>query len=94
MWLRGARAVHAGGQGLVDEGYSPLFVARDGEVVGVAALGDPLRDDAKAMVEQLQARGWQVGILSGDHPSVVRSVGASLGFRRKIAAGGCCRGTR
>jgi len=72
----------------VDQGHSPLFLARDGEVVGVAALGDPIRDDAKAMVEQLQARGWAVGILSGDHPSVVRSVGAQLGLPAEDCRGG------
>ena len=78
----------------VDQGYSPLFVARDGEVVGVAALGDPVRDDAKATVEALKARGWQVGILSGDHPSVVRSVGAHLGLAAEDCRGGLLPGDK
>ncbi len=78
----------------VDEGYSPLFVARDGEVVGVAALGDPLREDAKAMVAELKTRGWAVGILSGDHPSVVRSVGVQLGLRAEDCRGGLLPGDK
>lgn len=72
----------------VEQGYSPLFVARDGEVVGAAALGDPLREDAKSTVAELQRRGWTVGILSGDHPSVVRSVGAQLGLAPEDCRGG------
>lgn len=72
----------------VEQGYSPLFLARDGVVVGAAALGDPLREDAKATVGELQRRGWSVGILSGDHPSVVRSVGAQLGLAPEDCRGG------
>lgn len=72
----------------VAEGHSPLFVARDGRVVGIAALGDPIRDDAGAMVERLHARGWSVGILSGDHPSVVRGVGTQLGLAPADCRGG------
>ena len=72
----------------VHEGHSPLFVARDGHVVAVAALGDPLREDARAMVDALRGRGWTVGLLSGDHPSVVRSVGAQLGLPLEDCRGG------
>lgn len=72
----------------VHEGHSPLFLACDGEVVGVAALGDPIREDARATVDALRSRGWSVGILSGDHPSVVRSVGAQLGLSPEACRGG------
>lgn len=72
----------------VHEGHSPLFVARDGQVVGVCALGDPIRDDARATVDALRERGWSVGILSGDHPSVVRSVGIQLGLDPESCRGG------
>lgn len=74
--------------GWVHEGHSPLFVARDGRVIGVCALGDPIRDDARATVDGLRARGWSVGILSGDHADVVRSVGIQLGLDPKDCRGG------
>lgn len=78
----------------VEQGYSPLFVARGGQVVGAAALGDPLREDAKATVAALKRRGWSVGILSGDHPSVVRSVGAQLGLPPEDCRGGLLPGDK
>lgn len=74
--------------GWVHEGHSPLFVARDGKVIGVCALGDPIRDDARATVDGLRARGWSVGILSGDHADVVRSVGIQLGLDPQDCRGG------
>lgn len=51
-------------------------------------VGDPLRTDARAVVERLRARGWRVGILSGDHPEIVARVGAALGLPSARCRGG------
>ncbi|MCH9685325.1 MAG: heavy metal translocating P-type ATPase [Deltaproteobacteria bacterium] len=67
---------------------SPVFVAVDGQVVAVAGVGDPLRPEAASVVGQLQERGWEVGILSGDHPDVVAHVGRALGLSAARCHGG------
>ena len=59
---------------------TPVLVAVDGFIVASAAFGDPIRADAKASVEALEASGWKVGILSGDAPAVVAAVGLALGI--------------
>jgi len=69
------------------EGLTPVLVAVDGRVRAVAGLGDPLRDDAVAAVAELRARGWKVGILSGDHPAVVAAVGRALGLEAAACRG-------
>lgn len=69
-------------------GNSPLLVAVDGEVVAVGGLGDPLRGEAAKAVSALRERGWRIGILSGDHPSVVDRIAGSLGIERERAIGG------
>src|SRR5690606_30863831 len=56
-------------------GATPVLAARDGQVVLAAAFGDALRAGAHETVRRLRAGGWRVGILSGDHPDVVRAVG-------------------
>ena len=61
-------------------GGSPAYVAVDRAVQMVAAVGDRIRDDAKPTVDALRARGFEVGILSGDHPDIVAAVGARLGL--------------
>lgn len=70
------------------DGISPVFVAVDGRVAGVAGIGDALRPDARRTVEMLRARGVGVRILSGDHPAVVGRVAASLGLPPGNALGG------
>jgi len=70
------------------EGATPVWIAVDGAVAAAAALGDPIRADAKASIDALRARGWRVGILSGDAPEVVRSVAAALGLPPEECTGG------
>ena len=72
----------------IADGLSPVFVALDGKVSGVAGLGDALRADARRTVDALRARGVRVRILSGDHADVVARVGAELGLPADDATGG------
>jgi Cu2+-exporting ATPase len=74
--------------GLVAEGLSPVFVAVDGRVEGVAGVGDAVREDARATVDALRARGVRVLVLSGDHPDVVARVAGRLGIAPEDARGG------
>ena len=79
----GARAA-----AFVAEGLSPVWVAVDGRIEGVAGVGDPLRADARRTVAALRGRGLRVLVLSGDHPDVVARVAAELGLPASDARGG------
>jgi Cu2+-exporting ATPase len=57
-------------------------------VVAVAAFGDPIREDARESLLGLRALGYQLGILSGDHPDVVAAVVHQLGVPFEFARGG------
>lgn len=71
----------------LDARLTPVLIAVDGEVVARAGFGDPLRGTAKAMVNELQAHGWEVRLLSGDAPQVVRAVASALGIPAEQAEG-------
>jgi P-type Cu2+ transporter len=73
---------------MVADGLSPVFVAVDGLVRGVAGIGDRLRPDARRTVALLRQRGIQVRILSGDHPEIVARVARELDVPEVDAAGG------
>lgn len=62
------------------EGLTPVVVARDGEVVAVAGLGDRLREESPAAIARARELGFAPGILSGDDPRAVDAVAASLGI--------------
>lgn len=75
-------------QQVVAKAHSPVFIAVQQRVVAVAGVGDALRSDALNAVQKLQQLGWQVGILSGDHPEVVGNVAKQLGIPPELTRGG------
>ncbi len=72
---------------LARQALSPVLVALDGRVVAVVGLGDPLRDGTAEALGRLRRLGWQVGIISGDHPEMVTAVAEQLGMASADPAG-------
>lgn len=69
-------------------GCTPIWVAVEGEICAIVALGDQVRDDAKQAIDELHRRGWQTGILSGDHQHIVTRVAGQLGIDTQRSHGG------
>jgi Cu2+-exporting ATPase len=70
------------------DALTPVLIAVAGRVAAVAGIGDPLREDAGVAVREFRRRGWDVHILSGDHPEVVAAVAQSVGVDPSRARGG------
>ncbi len=75
------------GQLMLTDGISPIYVAVDKQCIGVAGVADALRSDAANVVERLRRRGWQIGILSGDHQAIVDRVAHQLNIPLPYALG-------
>jgi Cu2+-exporting ATPase len=65
---------------MAHDGQSPVYVAVDATCVGVAGMGDPIRPDARSAIDALRRRGWNIAVLSGDHPQIVESIARMLGL--------------
>jgi len=68
-------------------GASPVFIARNNQLVGTVGVGDHLRTDVAAVIESLQRTGWRVGLLSGDHTHIVNAIGNELGLDPALVFG-------
>ncbi len=65
---------------------APIFVAKDGRLIGLLALADPLRPEAGMVVQALRQRGVaDIIMLTGDHPAVARKVADAVGITRYLA---------
>ena len=69
-------------------GRTPVLVAVDGEVTALVSFGDPLRPDARACLRELRELGYELCVLSGDHPDVVMALARELGVPLADARGG------
>ncbi len=66
-------------------GAAVLHVLVDGKVVGAFGLEDRIRDESRAAVEALHARGIEVVMITGDSKAVADHVGRELGIDRIYA---------
>lgn len=64
-----------------------LLIAVDSSCVAACSLGDAVRSEAVDVISSMQRRGHKVGLLSGDHPDVVRQVGLSVGIEASDCRG-------
>ncbi|MFP8952807.1 heavy metal translocating P-type ATPase [Natrialbaceae archaeon A-arb3/5] len=62
------------------EGKTAMLVALEGELLGVIATADTVRESAKETVSELQDRGYEVMMLTGDNERTGRAVGDQLGI--------------
>ncbi|HYE62938.1 MAG TPA: heavy metal translocating P-type ATPase [Phycisphaerales bacterium] len=72
----------------LDPTLTPVLVSVNGEHAATIGLGDAIRADSPDSIRTLQSQGWDVQILSGDDPALVRSVGRALGLPDHACRGG------
>ena len=77
--------LEAAATGLEGEGKTAIFAGWDGEVRGVLAVADTIRDDAPSATAQLQAMGIEVVMITGDNRRTAEAVAAQVGIDRVLA---------
>jgi cation-transporting ATPase V len=70
---------------LGQRGRTAVFVGRDGQVVGVLAVADAVKDDAADVVRQLHAMGLQIALITGDNARVAAAIAKQVGIDRVLA---------
>ncbi|GAB3682478.1 heavy metal translocating P-type ATPase [Salinarchaeum chitinilyticum] len=65
---------------LESEGKTAMYVAIDGEIAGVLADSDTIKDSAAEAVATLQERGLDVMLITGDNERTARAVAAEVGI--------------
>lgn len=70
---------------LEEQGRTAVFVGREGEVVGVLAVADAIKDDAADVVRQLHAMGLQVAMITGDNARTAAAIATQVGIDRVLA---------
>ncbi len=76
------------GDAQAGQGRTPVLVARDGAVVGLIAVADPVKPEAAEAVRALAAQGVTAWLVTGDHRATAESVALAAGIpTERVRAG-------
>ncbi|MBN8590615.1 MAG: heavy metal translocating P-type ATPase [Anaerolineae bacterium] len=70
---------------LADDGKTPMFIAIEGELAGVIAVADTLKDDSKDAISTLQEMGLEVVMMTGDNERTANAIARQVGIDRVLA---------
>ncbi|MGF1894299.1 copper-translocating P-type ATPase [Vibrio campbellii] len=65
--------------------WTPVAVALNNELIGLIAIADPIKSDAKQAVSALKSQGIKTVMLTGDNQHVANAIGRELGINEVIA---------
>ena len=72
-------------EALAEDGKTPLFFTRDGQLAGIIAVADVIKEDSPRAVKELQNMGIRVVMLTGDNERTARAIGRQAGVDEVIA---------
>ena len=72
-------------EGLAEEGKTPLFFSRNGQLTGIIAVADVIKEDSPQAVKELQNMGIHVVMLTGDNERTAKAIGRQAGVDEVIA---------
>jgi Cu+-exporting ATPase len=70
---------------LATEGKTPMYVAADGQPLGLVAVADTVKPDSKAAIETLMRLGIEVVMLTGDNERTAKAIANQVGIQRVLA---------
>jgi len=70
---------------LADDGKTPIFISIDGKAIGIIAVADTLKDNAREVVEKLHRLGLEVVMLTGDNKNTANAIAKRAGIERVLS---------
>lgn len=67
------------------KGRTPVFFARDEEILGILGVADVLREESPAIIRQLHQMGVRSVMLTGDHAGTAQAVAKEAGVDEVIS---------
>lgn len=62
------------------QGQTPIFVASDGQLLGLITIADKVKNDSAATVKALQNMGVEVAMLTGDNEETAQAIAKEVGI--------------
>ena len=70
---------------LADEGKTPMYIAVSGNLAGIIAVADTVKDTSKRAIEQLHRMGIKVAMITGDNRKTAQAIAKQVGIDRVLS---------
>lgn len=70
---------------LAQEGKTPMYVAVDGELAGIIAVADTIKESSLAAIKKLQGMGIEVAMITGDNKRTAEAIAKQVGIDRVLS---------
>lgn len=70
---------------LAEEGKTPMYVALDGNLAGIVAVADVVKESSRAAIEKLNKMGIEVAMITGDNKKTAAAIAKQVGIDRVLA---------
>ena len=67
------------------EGKTPMFIAVNGNLKGIIAVADVIKDSSKEAIKKLQDMGIKVAMITGDNKRTAEAIGKQVGIDEVLA---------
>ena len=70
---------------LAEEGKTPMYVALNGELAGIVAVADVVKESSRAAIESLHNMGMEVAMITGDNKKTAAAIAKQVGIDRVLS---------
>ncbi len=70
---------------LENQGKTAMLLSRNGELSGIIAVADTIKDSAKEGIAKLQKMGIEIVMITGDNNRTANAIATELGIKRVLA---------
>jgi Cu+-exporting ATPase len=70
---------------LAEEGKTPMFIAIDGQLVGIIAVADTVKTSSAKAIKKLTEMGIEVAMITGDNRKTAAAIAKQVGIKTVLA---------
>lgn len=70
---------------LASEGKTPMFISEEGNITGIIAVADTVKESSKKAIDKLHDMGIRVAIITGDNKNTAEAIARQVGIDKVLA---------
>lgn len=70
---------------LASQGKTPMYISKDGEIAGIIAVADTVKENSLKAIEKLHRMGIEVAMITGDNKRTAEAIAKQVGIDRVLS---------